>query len=108
MVPVLISGRRQSQVRPNGAWGKEEKEHWAVQKRLSTEISDRHTGGACYRNGPGGLFNSVQNSHNFIFQAVGKHLICARSRLRENCERYSGDQWYAFQQLSCQYEKKKR
>ena len=39
MVPVLISGRRQSQVRPNGAWGKEEKEHWAVQKRLSTEIS---------------------------------------------------------------------
>jgi len=44
MVPVLISGRRQSRVRLIGAWGKEEKEHWAAQKRLSTEISDRYTG----------------------------------------------------------------
>ena len=107
MVPVLISGRRQSHVRLNGVWGKEEKEHWAAQKRLSTEISDRYTGGACYRNGPG-LFNSVQNPGNFTFKAVGKHLICARSRLGENCERYSGGQWYAFQELSCQYEKKKK
>ena len=77
-------------------------------KRFRIEISDRHTGGACYRNGPGGLFNSVQNSHNFIFQAVGKHLICARSRLRENCERYGGGKWYVFQELSCQFGKKKK